>query len=279
MIGLIFGETNFPIEILKKIKKRKLNYLIVDLSKSKKFKKDKKSYSVSIGEFGKIISILKDNSCKKVLFAGKVSKPNFSKLKLDLKGIYYMPRIIKSSKIGDAAILKEIINILKEQSIKTISSLSFNPELSLNRGNYSKTKPNKEDVKDIKKAINTLNKLGKYNFSQGTVVRNKKVIAIEGRDGTEKMLKKCKSKKFRNNGVLVKFPKKKQDLRIDLPTVGLKTLKQCTIAGLKGIVLKGKQNIFLDKNKCINWANKNKMFITVKWKKYLYLLENHLEIN
>ena len=279
MIGLIFGETSFPIEILKKIKKRKLNYLIVDLSKSKKFKKDKKSYSVSIGEFGKIISILKDNSCKKVLFAGKVSKPNFSKLKLDLKGIYYMPRIIKSSKIGDAAILKEIINILKEQSIKTISSLSFNPELSLNRGNYSKTKPNKEDVKDIKKAINTLNKLGKYNFSQGTVVRNKKVIAIEGRDGTEKMLKKCKSKKFRNNGVLVKFPKKKQDLRIDLPTVGLKTLKQCTIAGLKGIVLKGKQNIFLDKNKCINWANKNKMFITVKWKKYLYLPVNHLEIN
>ena len=52
------------------------------------------------------------------------------------------------------------------------------------------------------------------------------------------MLIKCKSKKFRNNGVLVKFPKKKQDLRVDLPTVGLKTLKQCKIAGLKGIVLK-----------------------------------------
>ena len=279
MIGLIFGETNFPIEILKKIKKKKLNYLIIDLSKSKKFKKDKKSYSVSIGEFGKIIDILKDNKCKKVLFAGKVSKPNFSRLKLDLKGIYYIPRIIKASKIGDAAILKEIINIFKQQSIKTISSITFNKELSLKRGNYSKIRPNKEDKKDIKKAVITLNKLGKYSFSQGTVVRNKKVIAIEGRDGTEKMLKKCKSKKFRNNGVLVKFPKKKQDLRIDLPTVGLKTLKQCRMAGLKGIVLKSKQNVFLDKKKCINWANKNKMFITVKWKKYLYLLENHLETN
>ena len=279
MIGLIFGDTSFPIEILKKIKKKRLNYLIIDLSKSKKFKKDRKSYSVSIGQFGKIISILKGNKCKKVLFAGKVSKPKFSKLKMDLKGIYYMPRIIKSSKIGDAAILKEIINILKEQSIKTISSLSFNPELSLKKGNYSKIKPNNVDKRDIKKAITTLNKLGKYNFSQGTVVRNKKVIAIEGRDGTEKMLKKCKSKKFRNNGVLVKFPKKKQDLRIDLPTVGLNTLKHCRMAGLKGIVLKSKQNVFLDKNKCINWANKNKMFITVKWKKYLYLLENHLEIN
>ncbi len=78
------------------------------------------------------------------------------------------------------------------------------------------------------------------------------------------MLKKCKNKKFKNNGVLVKFPKKKQDLRVDLPTVGLKTLKQCKTAGLKGIVLKSKQNIFLDKSKCINFANKNKMFITVK---------------
>ena len=264
MIGLIFGESNFPIEILKKIKKKRLNYLIIDLTKSKKFKKDKKSFSVSIGEFGKIINILKDNNCKKILFAGKVSKPNFSRLKLDFKGIYYIPRIIKASKIGDAAILKEIINIFKKQSIKTISSITFNPELSLSKGNYSKIKPNKEDKKDIKKAITTLNKLGNYNFSQGTVVRNKKVIAIEGRGGTEKMLKKCKTKKYRNNGVLVKFPKQKQDLRIDLPTVGLKTLKHCRIAGLKGIVLKNKQNIFLDKSKCLNWANKNKMFITVK---------------
>ena len=84
------------------------------------------------------------------------------------------------------------------------------------------------------------------------------------------MLKKCKSKKIRNNGVLVKFPKIKQDLRVDLPTVGLETLKQCKTAGLKGIVLKSNQNVFLDKSKCVNFANKNKMFITVKWKKYLY---------
>ena len=87
MIGLIFGDTSFPIKILKKVKKNKLKYLIIDLSKSKNYKKDKKSYSVSIGQFGKIINILKDNKCKKVLFAGKVSKPNFYKLKLDLKGI------------------------------------------------------------------------------------------------------------------------------------------------------------------------------------------------
>jgi len=78
------------------------------------------------------------------------------------------------------------------------------------------------------------------------------------------MLKRCRSKKFRNKGVLVKFPKKKQDLRIDLPALGLKTLTQCKTAGLKGIVLKSKQNVFLERKKCISFANKNKMFITAK---------------
>ena len=81
MIGLIFGETNFPVQILKKIKKKKLRYLIIDLTRGR-FKKDKHSYNVSIGQFGKIIKILKDNKCKKVLFAGKVEKPNFSKLRI-----------------------------------------------------------------------------------------------------------------------------------------------------------------------------------------------------
>ena len=263
MIGLIFGETDFPKQILKKVKGKK-KYLIIDLTKNKTFKKDNNSYSVSLGQFGRIIGILKENKCRKVLFAGKVKKPRFSKLRLDFKGVYYMPRIIKSSKLGDAAILKEIINIFRKERITTINSLAFNPELTLKKGNYSKAKPNREDKIDINKAIKTLNRLGKYTFSQGAVVRNKKVIAIEGKGGTQKMLKRCKSKKFKNKGVLVKFPKKKQDLRIDLPTVGLKTLKQCKSAGLKGIVLKGKCNVFLEKKKCITFANKNKMFIIVK---------------
>ena len=263
MIGLIFGETDFPKQILKKVKNKK-KYLIIDLTKNKKFRKDRNSYSVSLGQFGKIIKILKDNKCKRVLFAGKVKKPKFSKLRLDLKAVYYMPRIIKSAKLGDAAILKEIIYVLKKENIKTISSLAFNPELTLKKGNYSTTKPNKIDKLDINKAIATLNRLGKYTFSQGTVVRNKKVIAIEGKGGTQKMLKRCKSKKFKKKGVLVKFPKKKQDLRIDLPTVGLKTLKQCKLAGLKGIVIKDKKNVFLERKKCISFANKNKMFILVK---------------
>ena len=175
-----------------------------------------------------------------------------------------MPKIIKGATLGDAAILKEIINILKFEKINVISSLFFNPELSLKKGIYSKTKPNSEDKNDIKKAIYTLKKLGNYNHSQGVVIRNNKIAQIEGKGGTEKMLKRCKSLKTLKSGVLVKFPKKKQDLRIDLPTIGLNTLIHCKAAGIKGIVLKAKQHVFLERDKSIYFANKNKMFLLIK---------------
>ena len=193
MIGLIFGETDFPKQILKRINK-KIKYLIIDLTKNKDFKKDKNSFSVSIGQFGKIINILKKKKCKKVIFAGKVNKPNLSKLKLDFKGIYYIPRIIKSSKLGDAAILKEIIKILKKEKIGTVSSTIFTPELSLIKGNYSKVRPSIQNKKDISKSIKALNKTNSYSYSQGAVSRNNKIIAIEGKGGTQKMLKQIKNK-------------------------------------------------------------------------------------
>ena len=263
MIGLIFGETEFPKYILKKIKK-KSKYLIIDLTRKKIFKKERNSYSVSIGQFGKIISILKSRNCKKVLFAGKVAKPNLKSIKLDFKGIFYMPKIIKSSKLGDAAILKQIINILKKEKIQTLSSNKFTPEISLAKGNYTTIKPNISDKKDIKFGEKALKKSGNFSFVQGVICRNNRIVAFEGSEGTQKMIKKVKKITKYPNGILIKFPKKRQDLRVDLPTIGLDTLKQCKMAGLKGIVLKHKLNIFLNKRQSVKYANRNKMFILIK---------------
>ena len=120
MIGLFLGEKNLPLEILKSLKKKKIKYFIIDLSKNNKFKKNRNSYFINIGKFGKILELIKSKKCKKVLFAGNIIKPRISKLKLDLKGFYYIPRIIKASKLGDAAILKELIKILSENKIKVI---------------------------------------------------------------------------------------------------------------------------------------------------------------
>ena len=260
MIGLFLGDTDFSETILKKIKLLKKNYFIIDFSKNNKFKNDKNSFRISIGKFGQIINLIKKKKCKKVLFAGKITKPNFASLRLDLKGFYYMPSVIRAAKIGDVAIIKSIIKILANEGIKVISSIYFSPNLSLKKGNYSNFKPNKDDIFSIKQGKNYFNKINNLDHVQAIVVKDGKIIAKEGREGTKKMLSKIKKK---TNGILIKLPKKKQDIRMDLPTIGLDTFKDLKKYGLKGVVLKSKRNIFLDKEKCIIFANKHKIFIYI----------------
>jgi hypothetical protein len=132
--------------------------------------------------------------------------------------------------------------------------------LSLKAGNYTKFKPTSKDTKSIKKGVLYFNQLNSLDHVQALIVKDEKIIAIEGNQGTKKMLSKLNK---RSDGILIKLPKKKQDLRMDLPTIGLHTLKDCKKYGLKGIVLKSKRNIFLDSAKCINFANKNKIFIKI----------------
>jgi len=260
MIGLFLGDTDFSEVVLKKIKKLNKEYFILDFSKDNKFRKDKNSHRISIGKFGEIIKLIKEKKSKKVLFAGKIAKPKFSSLRLDLKGIYYMPTVIKAAKIGDAAIIKAIIKILANEDIKVISSIFFNPELSLKKGIFTKINPDKRDIVSIKKGVTYFNKINNLDHIQALVVKDGKIIAKEGVGGTKKMLSELN---INSNGILVKLPKRKQDLRIDLPTIGLQTFKDIKRYGLKGVVLKSKKNIFLDKTKCITFANKNKIFIKV----------------
>ena len=261
MIGLFLGDTDFPNLVLQKVKKLKKKYFIIDFSKKNKFAKEKNSYRISIGKFGKIISVIKKNKSNKVLFAGKIAKPKFSTLRLDFKGFYYMPSVIKAAKLGDAAIIKSIIKILNNENIKVISSIYFNPELAIKKGIYTKVKPTKLDNKSIDKGIRYLGKSNNLDHVQALIVKNEKILLKEDKKGTKKMMSKLKKK---TEGILIKFPKKKQDLRMDLPTIGLKTLKDCKKFGVKGIVLKSKKNIFLDKKECIKFANKNKIFISIK---------------
>ena len=261
MIGLFLGDTDFSNVVLKRIKEKKRKYFIIDFSKNNKFKNDKNSYRISIGKFGEIINLIKKKKSNKVLFAGKISKPKFSTLRLDLKGIYYMPSVIRASKLGDAAIIKTIIKILSNEKIKVISSIYFNPELAVKKGNYTKVKPTILDNKSINLGIKYFKRLNNLDHVQALIVKDDKIIAKEDDKGTKKMLSELKKN---SKGILIKFPKNKQDLRMDLPTIGLQTLKDCKKFGLKGIVLKCKKNIFLDKYKCIKFANKNKIFISIR---------------
>ena len=265
MLGLIVGESSLPNYVINKLLKKNIEFLILDLTKSNIYKRYKNSYSLKITELGKAISILKKNNCKNVIFIGKVERPDISLLKFDTKALFYLPRLFSAFKKGDGNILKEIIKIFKENKLNVVNSMKFTPELIFKDKSINKLKINNTDKSSISKGVKIIKSLSKFDIGQSVVINNGYVLAIEGPEGTDETIKRSlhlsKKYKLKNKSILIKFPKANQDLRIDLPTIGFDTIKNCIKANIKGIALKRSQNIILDKDKIINLVKKNNFFI------------------
>ena len=265
MLGLIVGESSLPNYVINKLLKKNIEFLILDLTKSNIYKKYKNSYSLKITELGKAISVLKKNNCKNVIFIGKVERPEISLLKFDRKALFYLPRLFSAFKKGDGNILKEIIKIFKENKLNVVNSMKFTPELIFKDKSINKLKINNTDKSSISKGVKIIKSLSKFDIGQSVVINNGYVLAIEGPEGTDETIKRSlhlsKKYKLKNKSILIKFPKANQDLRIDLPTIGFDTIKNCIKANIKGIAVKRSQNIILDKDKIINLVKKNNFFI------------------
>ena len=265
MLGLIVGESSLPNYVINKLLKKNIEFLILDLTKSNIYKRYKNSYSLKITELGKAISILKKNNCKNVIFIGKVERPDISLLKFDTKALFYLPRLFSAFKKGDGNILKEIIKIFKENKLNVLNSMKFTPELIFKDKSINKLKINNTDKSSISKGVKIIKSLSKFDIGQSVVINNGYVLAIEGPEGTDETIKRSlhlsKKYKLKNKSILIKFPKANQDLRIDLPTIGFDTIKNCIKANIKGIAVKRSQNIILDKDKIINLVKKNNFFI------------------
>jgi DUF1009 family protein len=220
---------------------------------------------LKITELGKAISLLKKNNCKNVIFIGKVERPEISLLKFDRKALFYLPRLFSAFKKGDGNILKEIIKIFKENKLKVVNSMKYTPELIFKDKRINNVQINNTDKSSIFKGIRIIKSLSKFDIGQSVIINDGYVLAIEGPEGTDETIKRSlylsKKYKLKNKSILVKFPKVNQDLRIDLPTIGFDTIKNCIKANIKGIALKRSQNIILDKDKIINLVKKNNFFI------------------
>ena len=253
MIGVFVGNGDFPKEIIRSLKEKKIDHTIINLSDN--FYKG--SSKINLGKFGTILSILKSNKVKEVIFSGKIKRPSLSDLKFDLTSLRYIPELKTAFKKGDGSLLNFANKILNDYNIKVVSSHKYSKELLLNKL-VTKKKPSNIDFQDFNKAKSILKSLSKFD--------NGYILSIEAAEGTDLMIQRTINikKKIINkkSGVLVKLPKKGQSLAYDLPTIGLQTIKLCLKANLSGIFLLKNKNIFLDREKSIKLADKNNFFIT-----------------
>ena len=227
----------------------------------------KSFYNFKIFQLKKIIDTLNKFNIKNILFLGKINRPDLSEFKYDGEIDKHMPLILKSFKKGDGEILSSVIKIFKKYNFKVISpyvvskkNFFFNEEDLL-------SKPDKIDTDDIKKGKSLLYDLSKYDNAQSIVVIKGHIIAIEAAEGTDLLLKRTMNIRKEMDqiqykaGILTKLPKFNQSLLIDLPVLGVKTLKLIKKANLNGIAINSKLTLIHEKSKVMKFANKESISI------------------
>jgi len=228
-LALIGGDNELPLLAYNSIKKKFKNFIYIDISKfnKKKLLNKKFVHHLKIFELEKCINLLSSNNITQICFLGTVNRPDFSKLKLDNVLSKYINSILAASKKGDGNILDVIVNIFEKEGYPSKSFIDIFPnEYLLDKG-YLRLSA--YEIKDINKGISLLNTLSKYDNAQSCVISNGYILAIEAVEGTDKMLSRINSikRKISRNiteGTLIKLPKTKQSLNVDLPTVGPNTL-------------------------------------------------------
>lgn len=224
----------------------------------------------SIGDFVRLKKLIADFNIDRIVLAGGVRKrPQISELRPTLNILFALPRLIKTIiSGGDDAALRGFINLIESEGCKVIGAHEIVPGLLANEGSIGNLVPQKQDLIDIDIATKAAVKLGELDIGQGVVVVSGRVIALEGLEGTDAMLERVaglrdagrlpKSK----NGVLVKLCKPNQEMRADLPTIGLGTIENAKNAGLSGVVVEAGRSIVLDRKELIEKADDLGIFVS-----------------
>ena len=206
---------------------------------------------VGIGEIGKQLKLLKNAGCKELVFAGIVKRPDFSKLKLDMRGTMLLPKVIAAARKGDDALLRTMVSTFEKEGFVVRGADEVNTSLLAQEGLICGEEPSEAILSDLKRAADIAAIIGAEDIGQGCVVRSGLVLAVEAQEGTDEMLRRVARLPYTEpGGVLVKRPKPIQERRIDLPTIGVSTVKAAAEARLLGIGIEASGALILDLEGC-----------------------------
>src|SRR6266436_4552533 len=201
---------------------------------------------VSLGELGKAIKLLKEAQCSEITLAGKVARPEFSKLKLDARGALALPRVMAAALKGDDALLRTMLSIFEKEGMRVIGSNDAARALLAPFGPLGELEPTDNEKADILHGAKVTEALGALDIGQAAVVCQGLVLAVEAAEGTDAMLTRVASlpealrgNSDRRRGVLVKAAKPYQERRMDLPAIGVRTVELVAEAGLSGVAIEG----------------------------------------
>lgn len=264
MVAIIAGRGDLPHFLGNELLARGCKFVIISLDNNFIPQENliKFTHNFQIGQVGSILDFLKKSDISMIVFAGGVKRPNFEDLKLDKMGMKLVWAITRRKFLGDNNLLNVVIKFVEKEHFKVIGADYILPNLLIKKGPLTDKLPTKQDLIDIEIGIKAATIMGELDIGQAVIVENGVVLAVEGAEGTDNLIARTKElKKVLKAGVLVKIKKKGQEVRVDLPTIGVDTVRNVAELGLNGIAIEAGSTIVLDREKLIKAASELDLFI------------------
>jgi hypothetical protein len=224
---------------------------------------------IGIGEIARFKRRADELGIGRIVMSGGISRrPPLRDMRLGLSGLLKIPKMIRTIiGGGDNTVLTAVIEVLENHKRKVISVQDIAPSLLAELGPVGKVVPDETSLKDLMAAVTAARLIGTLDFGQGAVAVGGRVVALEGPEGTDAMLARVADLKqagrisAKRRGVLVKLCKVEQDIRVDLPSAGLATVKNAQAAGLAGVALEAGRSLLLDADAVRAFADSHDMFV------------------
>jgi UDP-2,3-diacylglucosamine hydrolase len=224
---------------------------------------------ISVGEIGRATKLLRSEGCRDLVFIGTLARPALSDIRLDWATLRVLPQVWASFRGGDDHLLSGVGRIFEREGFRMVGIKDVAPDLLTPEGCLTRAAPDADASADIALAREVLAALSPFDIGQAVVVIDRHVVGVEDIEGTDGLLARIAGLRQRgrirareNRGVLVKAPKRGQDLRFDLPTIGPRTVEGASKARLAGIAVVAGNTLLAEPQAMIEEADAAGLFIT-----------------
>ncbi|MEM1277086.1 MAG: UDP-2,3-diacylglucosamine diphosphatase LpxI [Pseudomonadota bacterium] len=268
-LGIIAGRGDLPRLIAEHRAATGANYLVISFEQDTQPWMGEHPHQEHLFERpGRLFRALKKADVAEVCFAGATSRPKLRPWLFDHGALKVIATVLKLLRQGDDALLSGLALIFENEGFVMRGADEILPDLGVQAGFLGRHRPNELDRVDAEKGAAILSALSEHDVSQALVIARGICLGIEAIDGTDAMLARVAAlaPELRKaapppSGVLVKLPKRGQDRRVDLPTIGVQTIEAVVKAGLSGIAIEAGGTNLLDRSATVAAADRAGVFL------------------
>ncbi|MBI04792.1 MAG: hypothetical protein CMI96_03135 [Pelagibacteraceae bacterium] len=262
-IGIIAGGGILPIVIGQNLVKKnyKIVFFVIDQYFDKKKYSNFKTVKITLNSIKTIFNELKKHEVTSLILVGNIKRPSISDLKLDIDTLKFVKKFLLEKK-GDNKLLISIQEFFCNKGFKFFDWRNHCNDLFSVEKNLTRNRPTKNSIKNLNKSRDLIKNFAKLDLGQSIIIQNQIILGVEAAEGTDQLITRCKNYKTKGDkGILVKFSKSNQSLILDIPTIGMNTVKLIKKFGYEGIFLEKNKCIILEKDKIKKYADQNNIFI------------------